>query len=261
MSAESVQIAAPRPRGGRVSARLQRAAGIAARLIALALLASLAAGFLYLRSLPDVGDAGGRVAAILAAHGGVAVGPQPPEKVARAIVAVENDRFYSDHGIDVLSVFHAAWGYLTTGSTQVAGATISEQLAKVLYVRDPTTVAGKLEMVGLALKLNQRYTKTEILDMYLNAIYYGDGQWGIAQASEAYFGKPPGALDWAEASLLAGLPNGPSRLDPTQHFAAAKARQIHVLARLVATGVLTQAQADAAAREPLTILGTSAAAP
>jgi penicillin-binding protein 1A len=263
MPVETVQIASPCPARRRRSPHpwLRRTSKIALGLVAVGLFVWLAAGLLYLRSLPDVGDAQQRVAAILAAHHGKAADLPRSAKVTQAIVAVENDRFYTDHGIDLPSVLHGAWGYLTTGSTQVAGATISEQLAKVLYVRDAQTASGKLEMVGLALKLNQRYDKPDLLNMYLNAIYYGDSQWGIVQASQIFFGLPPDRLDWAQAALLAGLPNAPSQLDPTRHLAAAKARQLHVLARLVASGVLTQGQADAAATEPLTILASPTSSP
>jgi membrane peptidoglycan carboxypeptidase len=256
----SAELAARAPgarRGGTRRFR-RRLARVALCLLLVGLVASVGGGLLYLQSLPDVGDAQARVQAILAAHHGVAAGLPVPARVGRAIVAVEDARFYSNHGIDVLSVLHGAWGYVTTGSTQVAGATISEQLAKALYVPAPTTLAQKLEIPGLAFKLNQRYSKAEILDMYLNVIYYGDEQWGIVQASQAYFGKPPQDLDWAEASLLAGLPNAPSAYDPTRHFALAKARQRHVLDRLVATGALSAAQAAAAAAEPLSIRGAPA---
>lgn len=200
-------------------------------------------GWAYLSSLPSVGDAEQRVAAILRAHHGVAVGPPPPQKVGQAIVAVEDQRFYSNHGIDMLSVLHFSWGYVTTGSTQQGGATITEQLAKVLYIRNPTTVQGKIEMMGMALKLDQRYSKAQILDMYLNAIYYGHQAYGIAQASQTYFHTTPDKLNWGQASMLAGLPQAPSAYDPFKRFDLARARQRHVLARLVATGVLSPTQA------------------
>ena len=200
-------------------------------------------GWAYLASLPSVADAEQRVAAILRERHGVAFGPLPPQKVGQAIVAVEDHRFYSDHGIDPLSMLHFAWGYVTTGSTQEGGATITEQLAKILYVRDPTTVQGKIEMVGLAVKLDQRYSKTQILDMYLNAIYYGHKAYGIAQASQTYFHTTPDRLNWGQASMLAGLPQAPSAYDPLKHFDLARVRQRHVLDRLVATGVLSPAQA------------------
>jgi membrane peptidoglycan carboxypeptidase len=213
-----------------------------------ALLGALA-GWAYLASLPSVGDAEQRVSAILREHNASAIGLPPPQKVGQATVAVEDHRFYSNHGLDVLSMLHFAWGYVTTGSTQEAGATISEQLVKILYVREPTTISGKLEMLGLALKLNQRYSKPEILAMYLNAINYGHGAYGIAQASQTYFHLSPDQLNWGQASLLAGLPQAPSAYDPFEHLALARERQHHVLARLVATGVLTPAQAAQAYAE------------
>jgi len=216
--------------------------------VAGALLAALV-GWAYLRSLPSVADAPQRVQAIVSAHGGVEVGTPPPQKVGQAVVAVEDARFYSNHGIDALSMLHFAWGYLTTGSTNQGGATLSEQLVKILYVRDPTTMSGKAEMLGLALKLNQRYSKPEILSMYLNAVYYGHQAYGIAQASATYFHTTPGQLNWGQASMLAGLPQSPSGYDPFVHFALARERQAHVLSRLVATGVLSEAQAAAAYAE------------
>lgn len=218
--------------------------GLAALVVGV--LAVALVGWAYLASLPSVGDAQARVAAILQAHHAQAAGLPPPQKVGAAVVAVEDHRFYSDHGLDILSVLHGAWGYLTTGSTQVAGATLSEQLVKILYVREPQTLGGKLEMMGLALKLNASYAKPQILAMYLNAIYYGHNAYGVAQASQTYFHAAPDQLTWGQASLLAGLPQAPTDYDPLAHYALARLRQRHVLARLVADGVLTPAQATQA---------------
>lgn len=222
--------------------RLRRFVRLSLIVCLLGALVGAVASWAYLSSLPSVADAPQRVAAILQAHHGVETSA-PPQKVGQAAIAVEDQRFYSNHGIDVLSMAHFVWGFVTTGSTQEGGATITEQLAKVLYVRQPATIGGKFEMIGLALKLNQRYTKAEILNMYLNAIYYGHQSYGVMQASETYFHTAPDQLNWGEASMLAGLPQAPSAYDPLKHFALARERQRHVLARLVATGVLTPAQA------------------
>lgn len=228
--------------------RLRRFVRVSLIVCLLGMLVSALAGWAYLSSLPSVSDAPQRVAAILQAHHGVETSV-PPQKVGQAAIAVEDQRFYTNHGIDVLSMLHFAWGFVTTGSTQEGGATITEQLAKVLYVRQPATIAGKFEMIGLALKLSQRYSKAEILNMYVNAIYYGHQSYGVTQASQTYFHTSPDQLNWGEASMLAGLPQAPSAYDPLKHFALARERQRHVLARLVATGVLTPTQAAQAYAE------------
>jgi penicillin-binding protein 1A len=206
-----------------------------------------AAGFLA--ALPGVGDAPGRVAAILREHGGRPGDSPPPSKVASSIVAVEDQRFYAHHGVDLQSVIRVAWGWvISRGSRDQGGSTITQQLAKRLYSGHRAGLLVELEQVGLALKLEQRYSKPEILRMYLDAVYFGDGRWGVVQASEGYFGKPPQRLDWGEASLLAGLVQAPSAYDPRVHLAAAVRRQRHVLDRLVATRVLGPVEAAAASR-------------
>lgn len=210
------------------------------------------AGLVFLASLPDVNDAESRVDAILATHHSHDSGQPVPEKLGRAIVAVEDARFYEHHGIDVQGVTRALWGTLTRRPGDQGGATITQQLAKVLYgTGDGWTV--KAAQVGLALKFEARYNKAQILEMYLNAVYFGDGQWGADAACATYFHKTCNRLDWAEASLLAGLPQAPSSYDPTRHFTTARARQRHVLDRLVADGQLNHHQADTAYDELTTL--------
>jgi len=108
-----------------------------------------------------------------------------------------------------------------------------------------------LEQVGLGLKLSVSYSKPAILEMYLNAIYFGNGYWGYVTAAHGYFGVGPDQLTWPEAALLAGLPQAPSAYDPVLHFALAKRRQRQVLDQLVVNHVLTAAQANTAFRAPL----------
>jgi penicillin-binding protein 1A len=110
-------------------------------------------------------------------------------------------------------------------------------------------VTGKAEDLVLALKLDQAWSKDQILRMYLDDGYYGDGRYGLTAASEGYFGVAPDRLTWAQASLLAGLFQAPSAYDPFTHPDAARARQRHVLDRLVATGRLSQSAADSIARQ------------
>jgi penicillin-binding protein 1A len=198
---------------------------------------------------PPVTGAPALVAAIDREHGSVPVLAEPSWRVSEAIVAAEDGTFYSNDGIDVAGAGRALWGWFT--GVDGGGSTITEQLAKVLYTGGRTGVPDRIAQVALALKLDGHYTKRAILSMYLSAIYFGNGYYGVLAASEGYFGLPPGRLSWAQASLLAGLPQAPSLLDPLQHLALAGQRQSYVLGRLVATGVLTRAQAAAAAAAPL----------
>lgn len=165
------------------------------------------------------------------AHGGRVVRVSASSRIARAVVAVEDQRFCTHHGIDPHSLARVVWHAVAlTSRGDPGGATISQQLAKRLSTGDRRDLAGKLEQVGLALKLERRYSKADILNMYPNVTYWGADHWGIWQASFGYFGKPP-----------AGLLQAPSAYDPASHFALAQRRQRHVLDRLVATGVLSRA--------------------
>ena len=198
---------------------------------------------------PPVAGAPALVAAIDREHGSVPVPAEPSWRFSEASVAAEDDTFYSNDGIDVAGAGRALWGWFT--GVDGGGSTITEQLAKVIYTGGRTGVPDRIAQVALALKLDGHYTKRAILSMYLSAVYFGNGYFGVLAASEGYFGVPPGQLSWAQASLLAGLPQAPSLLDPLQHLALAGQRQSYVLDRLVATGVLTRAQAAAAAAAPL----------
>lgn len=138
---------------------------------------------------------------------------------------------------------------MLTGGTPGGAATIDQQLAKALYVPEDQGLIAELRIAAVAVRFEWRYTKPQILELYLNAIYLGRGAWGVAQASETYFGKPADQLDWAEASLLAGLPQAPSTYDPVANFALARARQRVVLGALVTSGDLSAAAADVAYAE------------
>ncbi len=215
-------------------------------------IACAAVGALFLASLPSVTDAQARTTQVLSDHGGMDTGLPLPDKFTQAIVATEDRRFYEHPGVDPVSLVKAAWDTATKGAPR-GGATIAQQLAKNLYVPDDESIITKLDQIGMGVKLEISYSKEQILQMYIDAIYYGDGQWGIVQASQHYFGKNPDELDWAEASLLAGLPQAPSAYAPTTHFNLAKQRQRRVLDALVTAGKLTAVQADEAYAETLAV--------
>lgn len=218
----------------------------------------LAAAGAYLLSLRGVGDAEARVQRILAAHHGVAGSLPPPARLARAVVEVEDEGFYSNVAVDVVDgAGRAALAALQSGGDP-GGSTIGQQLAKRLYPHSEG-VSGTLEEIGLAVKLSLTYSKPEILNMYLNSVYYGDGYWGDVAASRGYFGVSPRRLTWGEAALLAGLPQAPSAYDPYRHMALARERQRHVLDQLVDNGYLSAGRAARAFREPLPLRRPSAA--
>jgi membrane peptidoglycan carboxypeptidase len=218
--------------------------------VLLMILALLAAGFGYLESLPGVRDAQARVRSILITHHGLPSGLPPPDRLGAAVVAVEDEHFYSNFAVNILDgAGRAALATLHTGGDP-GGSTIDQQLAKQLYGRG-SGLAGTLREIGLAVKLSLHFPNATILGMYLNTVYYGNGYWGDEAAARGYFGTSPRSLDWAEAAMLAGLPQAPSAYDPLLHLALAKERQRQVLDQLVATHVLTSAQANSAYDEPL----------
>jgi membrane peptidoglycan carboxypeptidase len=169
-----------------------------------------------------------------------------------AVVATEDERFYRHHGIDLLGVLRALPYDAVHLSFSQGASTITEQVAKLLYLQgNDHTPWRKLEDAALALKLEDRYGKDQILSAYLNSAYFGEGAYGARAASERYFGIAPRRLGPAQASLLAGLIQAPSAYDPRLHPQLARARQAEVLRSLVRDGFLTEGEAAAAIDEPL----------
>jgi penicillin-binding protein 1A len=214
------------------------------------LVALVAAAAVFLATLPGVGDAEARVDAILARHGGSALAPPPPQRLAIAVVSTEDENFYDNVFFNVASGAGRAAVAAVGTSEDPGGSTIPQQLAKQLYPHGGGVV-GTLEEIGLAVKLSLAYSHEQVLTMYLNSIYYGNGFWGAVAAARGYFGVSPRRLTWGEASLLAGLPQAPSAYDPLRDLPLARRRQRHVLDQLVANGHLTASAADAAFREAL----------
>jgi membrane carboxypeptidase/penicillin-binding protein len=237
----------PRRRRGR---RLLRRTAIA--VVTLVLLGAVAFGGLMVVT-PSVGNAQQLVQAQDAAHHAVYPGPPVPARFAESLVATEDKRFYSEPGIDLFAVGRVAAGYVT-GHGIAGGATLYQQLAKLLYTHGQSSASDEAEQVALAVKLDLTFSKQQILQMYADVVYFGNNYYGLAAASCGYFGVPPAGLSWPEAALLAGMVQGPSLDDPLTHPDNARAREIHVVGRLVATGKLTQAQGNAALAVPLSSL-------
>ncbi|OAT85194.1 transglycosylase domain-containing protein [Desulfotomaculum copahuensis] len=167
---------------------------------------------------------------------------QIPPMVRNAFLAAEDIRFYQNRGIDLRSLARAAWHDLTTLSLSQGASTITQQLAKDAFLTPERTIKRKIQEVLLGFELNHRYSKDEILEMYLNKIYLGDGAYGIGAAAKTYFNKDVGRLTLPEAALLAGLPQAPSAYSPVNHPAAAKQRRNEILGKMLAYKLINAQQ-------------------
>lgn len=180
----------------------------------------------------------------------VPIGHISPD-LKNAIVAIEDRRFYDHWGFDMTGMARAALVNIQHGRIEEGASTITQQLVKNLFLANEQTFTRKAQELLLALDIENAYSKDEILEMYLNVVYYGAGFYGINAAAEGYYGKPPAALNLPEASMLAGVPNAPSELSPFTNFIAAKKRQAIVLDTMTAQGLIDTRTAEDAKMQPL----------
>jgi membrane peptidoglycan carboxypeptidase len=237
----------PQPTRGRRRFRL--AWRIAKILAVLILVFAAAVGLLFLLT-PSAGQATSLAAAQAQEHHIAYPGPPVPQYFAEALVATEDHRFYADPGVDPLALVRVAASWIT-GHTDGGGSTIDQQLAKNLYTSGHSSFTQIVEQVAIAVKLNQTYSRAEILRLYAEIAYYGHGYYGLQAASCGYFGHPPAELTVVQAAMLAGAVNAPTYDDPLVYPAHARARLVHVIDRMAAVGYLTKAQQDAALSAPL----------
>ena len=175
---------------------------------------------------------------------------QVPKVLKDAVLAVEDTRFYAHGGVDAKGIARAMLSNLLHGTRQGA-STITQQVARNVYLSSEQTYSRKLYEALLALQLERKLSKDQIFEIYLNQIYLGNRAYGFAAASEAYFGKPLKDVTAAEAAMLAGLPKAPRSANPVSNPRRARTRQLHVLARMQDTGVLSAEQVVQATAEPL----------
>ena len=174
----------------------------------------------------------------------------------RAVVDTEDERFYRHHGVDLVGVGRALLYDASHGSASEGASTITEQLVKNLYLDgNDHSPWRKLEAAVMAFRAESRLSKAQILDAYLNTVYLGSGSVGVEAASHRYFGVPAARLSLAQASLLAGLIQAPSLDDPLTNTAAARSRQVQVLASMVRNGDVSQPQAAAVLESALPLSG------
>lgn len=177
-----------------------------------------------------------------------------PDHLIKAVLAVEDSDFYKHRGLDFSGIARAMWRNIMAGRIKEGGSTITQQLSKLLFFTPERSFMRKLKEAILALRIERRYTKDEILELYLNQVYLGGGAYGVESASRRYFGKGVSDLNLAEASLIAGLLRAPSAYSPLKHPERAKRRRSLVLRRMVKEDFITREQAQEVNSELLNVV-------
>ena len=180
-----------------------------------------------------------------------------PPYLPRAFVAIEDRRFFSHFGIDPIGLIRAAAANVLRRGVSQGGSTITQQLAKNLFLTQERTLWRKMQEVVLALWLERRFSKTEILELYLNRVYFGSGAYGVEAAAQRYFGKPAREVKVAEAAMLAGVVKSPSRLAPSRNPDGAERRARAVLAAMTELGFVTETMAKSALAQPAHAIKTA----
>ncbi len=174
-----------------------------------------------------------------------------PQHLVQAFVAAEDDTFFKHEGINLLAITRAFFANLRSGKKSQGGSTITQQVARSLLLSSEKTYTRKIKEVMLARKMEQNLRKEDILYLYLNQIYLGQGAHGVGAAAQVYFRKDVKDLSIPEAAILAGLPQAPSRYSPIHNPSSAKERQRYVIHRMASVGYITDEQAEAYVNEPV----------
>lgn len=172
-----------------------------------------------------------------------------PKNMQNALIAIEDHKFYEHDGISPEGILRAILANISKGEVEQGGSTLTQQFVKNTFLTHEQTMERKIEEAILSVVLEDKYSKDEILEMYLNTTYFGTGATGIHQASKAYFGKHVSRLTLEEAAVLAALPYAPSALNPLEHPIECKQRQMLVLNAMAKHGFITQDAADEAKAE------------
>ncbi len=179
---------------------------------------------------------------------------QIPKDLQNAFIAVEDARFYEHSGIDPRGILRALWANISGGGVSEGGSTITQQLAKNAYLTQERTLKRKIQEMFLALQLEREYSKQEILEFYLNQIYFGQGAYGVEAAAKTYFGKDVSALSLNECAMLAGIPKSPNYYSPFNNLEAARARRATVLEQMAKYHYISDSEASRLKREDLKLV-------
>ncbi|WP_416899804.1 MAG: transglycosylase domain-containing protein [Minwuia sp.] len=229
--------------------------------------ATVVAGAVLLHDIPEprtpvnggtiaILDVNGEELAVYGAAGSRAVPLERlPDHLIDAVIAIEDRRFFYHVGVDPIGILRAIFTNLTSGRVVQGGSTLTQQLAKNLYLGPERTMKRKAQEAVLALILELRFSKDEILELYLNRVYLGAGTYGVEAAAQRYFAKPAAQLGLRESALIAGLLKAPSRYDPTRNPAGAEQRMRLVVDAMVDAGKLERGEADRALAAPALPVG------
>lgn len=176
-----------------------------------------------------------------------------PKQLINAFLAAEDDQFFEHSGINMQAIMRAAIANMRAGRSVQGGSTITQQVAKTLLLTSEKTLIRKVKDILLALEMEKNLSKEDILFLYLNQIFFGQGAYGIEEASRIYFRKPAKDMKVEEMALMAGLPQAPSRYSPVRNPKRAKERQIYVLNRMADVGFITKEEAKIAIENPVTV--------
>ncbi|MDI1471763.1 MAG: PBP1A family penicillin-binding protein [Thermodesulfovibrio sp.] len=174
-----------------------------------------------------------------------------PDIIKKAFISAEDVRFYRHPGVDIIGIMRALYRDIKAGSIVEGGSTITQQLAKMLFLKPERSITRKIKEAILSIQIEKKYTKDEILGLYLNQAYFGNRAYGIAAAAEAYFGKSFRELKISEIALLASLPKAPSAFNPFKRPEVALKRRNIVLQKMLEEGFITKEQYNEAIKEPL----------
>lgn len=167
-----------------------------------------------------------------------------PQMYKNAVIAVEDHRFYKHNGIDIIAIGRSAFNDIKAMSFVEGGSTITQQLAKNIYFTQEKKIERKIAEVFMAFEIEKNFDKDEILELYLNTSYFGDGYYTPKEACRGYFNKELNEMTDYECILLAGIPNAPSVYAPTKNPELAKQRQKQVMKKMIEYGYLTEEEAD-----------------
>ncbi|KAA9011874.1 transglycosylase domain-containing protein [Niallia endozanthoxylica] len=180
---------------------------------------------------------------------------QIPKDVIHAVISVEDQRFYKHHGVNYFGIIRALFQNAASGEVVAGGSTITQQLAKNVFLTHERTLTRKVKELILTKKIERTYTKDEIIERYLNQIYFGEGAWGIQRAAQVYFGKNASELTLSESAMLAGLIKAPSAYSPLKNFEKAVERRDIVLELMKGEGYIDQSDIDKAMEQEIVLEG------